>query len=280
MPNFDGALTDIKQRLAKRTTEVRKKLYLPRGAATDQGDYTTAQHLQMSRYGLTDGARRTCKSRLHHVLAHAMVLRWDDRVDFRLADMFVKTAPEKEGPMECKLLTIAFDNDKGNAQGAWRQAVAMRHVDDPTQCTHFAVALEMFEQFEQLGIGPTLEDFKPRVVSNDGEDIVEKIWFDAYFFHGVDADTKKPDGRVPSCYSTAYRECAKMHECTDPPIESKKKLHFERGVTSRQSDNDGVGLEQRKKAGRWKHNTDAHDATYAHGAPFESMRLKCGLPPP
>ncbi|KAJ1449756.1 hypothetical protein M885DRAFT_80572 [Pelagophyceae sp. CCMP2097] len=69
-----------------------------------------------------------------------------------------------------------------------------------------------------------------------------------------------------------------MHECTDPPIESKKKLHFERGVTSRQSEYDGVGREQRKKAGRWKHNTDAHDAAYAHGAPFESMRLKCGLP--
>jgi hypothetical protein len=83
-PNDGGALTDIKQRLSKSTATTRKKNYLPRGKATVKVDYSNAQHLQLCHYGLIDGApgARGCSTRmmrLHHVLSHASLLRWDDK---------------------------------------------------------------------------------------------------------------------------------------------------------------------------------------------------------
>ncbi|KAJ1445861.1 hypothetical protein M885DRAFT_282939 [Pelagophyceae sp. CCMP2097] len=280
-PNDGGALTDINQRLSKSTTTTRKKNYLPRGKATVKVDYSNAQHLQLCHYGLIDGApgARGCSTRMmriHHVLSHASLLRWDDKQSIAWADVFVQKAPLDEGPQDCVVLTISLDDGKCNADGAWHQAGTMRNVRSPAECPHFGTAYEMFHQFELLRIGPKYDDFRPRpeVDPDDGETKVVRPWFDSLVFNGTNAE-KQRDGTAPGDYSTVRRACKRMHESTTPPMnQNGVALHMERGVSARDKEYHGLRPDQSKKAGRWKTGRGAHEIS----TPTACLATSCASP--
>ena len=128
-------------------------------------------------------------------------------------------------------------------------------------------------------IGPKYDDFVPRLVQDEKDGaFVAHPWFDLYVFNGSNTDGQ-PDARVQCNYNATYKNCVAMHEAITPPIKSRKKLHFERGVSSKHSAYFGVSKDQRAMAGRWQHERDSHDTSYANGLPFDSMRFKAGLPP-
>ena len=173
-PNFDKALTAFKRRMSRNKAALGRRTYKPRGAAVIAPEYTSEQHIQMSRYGLFDGApggssRGARLARINHVMADGMVLRYDDRRLFGWADLCLKTAPAEEGPMVCKVLCATVDDDKTNDEGAWRTAAAMRHTTDPTVCSAFALALEMFMQFEveRVAVPNNLREKRERETTRD-----------------------------------------------------------------------------------------------------------------
>jgi len=214
--------------------------------------------------------------RLHHVLSHASLLRWDDKQSIAWADVFVQKAPVDEGPQDCVVLTISLDDDKCNADGAWHQAGTMRNVRSPAECPHFGTAYEMFHQFELLRIGPKYDDFRPRpeVDPDDGETKVVRPWFDGLVFNGTNAE-KQRDGTAPGDYSTVRRACKRMHESTTPPMnQNGVALHMERGVSARDKEYHGLRPDQSKKAGRWKTGRGAHEIS----TPTACLATSCASP--
>jgi hypothetical protein len=283
-PNGGGALTEVKNLVSKKKAATRAENYGGRGKAAIRKDYDKDQHRQMCRFGVADDAARPARSpskvgqrvHLHHIMAHTCAVRFDDREQLRYADMCLDTAPEEEGPMKCEILCFGLDHDKTNADGCWRLAGAMRHVKNPFECLHCALALSLHHDFQVAGVLPSLEDFKPRQ-REDG--VVEKLWYDYYLFHGEDADGR-PDPRCKGTYQTAYDQIVHLFGSIRPPVSRNRKvLHLSRGVTDRDSEYHRVSKESRKKLGRWKGGADAHDRSYSNGLDFDSMRLKAGLPP-
>jgi Centromere DNA-binding protein complex CBF3 subunit, domain 2 len=187
----------------------------------------------------------------HHTLAHNMVLRFDDRMKILWSDFCTMDAPSQFGTE--KLLVCVMDHRKTNKDGSFEAAYAMRHLHNPTRCSWFAFAHELYSQCELFGMNFVMEDFRPIPQCNGS---YRHKWYKRQFFYGKTGSRKgiycQPDPYRPCTYQATNKMFSELYCSIDPPVKGYHVLHCQRGAVVRMADGDGVEGHQIAQAGGWK----------------------------
>lgn len=292
-----GILSSLIEKYIKDAAEQRRANHAPRGLGSlcTEG-YTEKQNQQMCEFGLTNHSLRhhsfsymteanVRSIHTHHVLSSNLALRFDDRQKLEWSQLCTQPSSDRTKETGIPLACFVLEKRKNNQSRQKCPVYSHRHLDDPTKCSFFALALELFGQTHMDGLAFLPSDFVP--IPNMGSDgchdgTYTHPWYDRCIFMGNTKAKKgacsEPDPYTHCLYPTVLSHFNRMYPQIDPPIVGYHKLHLERGQTARNAEKAGTRTEQIAQHGHWKIR-DALRVHYLTGIPMEMIRFLAGFDP-